>query len=997
MCRKITLQLWLMLAAIPFAFPQSGTLVPSFGDNGIKQIDFGQDGSNDDYGEIIKTDAEGKIWIAGESLNQFSIFRLNPDGSIDSTFGSEGKQLFAAGTYGDRIYGLDLKANGKTLLIARSYYNISVLQFKPDGTSDSAFNGNGKVIIPQESDYNDTWDGLGFVVEQGGKILLAYSTVNDNQNAIRVIRLNVDGSLDKTFAFEGKLLAPIGTFSITVCTMAIDHNNKILVAGKSYNTNMMSVIRFNNQGILDSTFNSNGKLAFNIGDESANLLDKPKSLVIDKNGKIMLAGIADYNLNSYIDESKLVVLRLNDDGGFDNTFNGDGIALIPVGDHIFDITHSLAIDSFGKIVVVGTSTTETSDRDYCVIRLKSDGAMDSSFNETGKIIIPLGNGNDESRSFTFDGDGKILIAGFSYNGKNNNFSVARLNADGSLDNTFSTDGKILIPSDGIDKAKGLIIDPTGKVLIAGSSFNGNANDFSIVRLNADGDFDSSFNGTGKLIIPVGNNEDFGNYLTEDANGKMLISGTSIVNYQTELSIIRLNSNGSLDSTFDTDGKLIIPIRASSNDVGNLTIDAFGKIIIVGGTVILRLNSDGRMDSTFDEDGKKIIDGDYGGYANCVTIDINGKILIAGRSIACSGHECGWENFQVFRLNTNGSYDSTFNGDGKLMLHFPDPQLIYYINNATSIGTDHNGKILIAGSTSRQDNVWDNSHWGPGITRLNADGSLDTTFVANGKRLFPVSEVNSDKWNIYKSTITFPEGKILIGGSFDGDFGVLRLNYDGSLDTTFGNSGITKPTNGQGNAMMSDSNYIWMSGTADGDYKIIKLYARNFQHIDFDLPDTVQYGDPQIKLVGTASSGLPVTYISSDPAVTFVSHDTLTIKESGSVTITAKQDGDGTFYAADPVTRYLVVKSNITSYPTSEIDKEIRAYPNPVSGILSLESQGKIKSVILTGVEGTILYERTDINSHNFTFDISGYKPGFYLLTIGFEYNYPQHVLKILKY
>jgi uncharacterized delta-60 repeat protein len=1011
MLQKLIIYLVILLVTGPFIFAQSGTLVPSFGDNGIKQIDFGQTGSSDDYGEIIKTDAEGKIWIAGESLNQFSIFRLNTDGSIDSTFGSDGKYLFPAGTYGDRVYGLAFSANDKMLLIARSYYNISILKFKPDGTLDSSFNGNGKVILPRESNYDDTWDGLGFVVDQGGKILIAYSTVNDNQNAIRVIRLNADGSLDNTFASDGKLLVSIGTFSSTVCAMAIDHNNKILVAGKSlfviegqvFDTigYRMSVIRFDTEGILDSTFNGDGKLVVNIGDVSANLLDKPKSLVIDNSGKILIAGIADYNSNSAIDESKFAILRLNDDGSFDNTFNGDGIALISVGDHIFDITHSLSLDSFGKIVVAGTSSTISSDRDFSAIRLKTDGTLDSSFNGTGKIIIPLGDGNDEARSFTFDEDGKILIAGFSYNGKNNNFSVARVNADGSLDNTFSSYGKLLIPSDGIDEAKSLIIDPAGKVLAAGTSFNGNDNDFSIVRLNADGSFDRTFNETGKLMIPVGNDEDFGNCLAQDVNGKILIAGTSIINYQREFSIIRLNSNGSLDSTFDADGKLVIPIWASSNDGGNLTIDAFGKIIIVGGTAgnfcIFRLNSDGSMDSTFNGDGIKIIDDSLSGYANCVALDADGKILMAGRSVACSGHECGWENFQIIRLNRDGSYDSTFDGDGKLILRFPDPQLIYYINNATSIKTDHKGKILIAGSTSRQDNVWDNSHWGPGITRLNSDGSLDTTFKANGKHLFPVIVEYANKYNMSDIHANLPDSKILITGSFDGDYSVLRLTYDGILDSTFGNSGIIKPIYGQGNAMKADSNYIWMAGSANGDFKIIKLYARNNQHIDFSIPDTVQYGDPLIKLGGTASSGLPVAYSSSNPAVASVTHDTLAITGTGTVTITARQAGDGSYYSADPVSKNMLVISNISTISKYELDKEIITFPNPVSTILFLESKTKIKSIVLTGVSGNILYKNTHINDIKFEIDMSEYKAGCYILTILLNDDNPPLVRKVLKF
>jgi len=204
------------------------------------------------------------------------------------------------------------------------------------------------------------------------------------------------------------------------------------------------------------------------------------------------------------------------------------------------------------------------------------------------------------------------------------------------------------------------------------------------------------------------------------------------------------------------------------------------------------------------------------------------------------------------------------------------------------------------------------------------------------------------------------------------------------------------TEGNCSAMALDSNFIWLAGSVNGDYKIVKLFARNNQDIEFYLEDTVQFGVQPLKLAGVASSGLFVSYSSSDLSIASIKHDTLHINAQGTVTITARQGGDGSYYAADPVSRNLVVKSNITDIRNLDPDKEIRLYPNPVSATLFLESRSMIKSATVTGVDGRLLYKANIINDHHFKINMSNYKPGCFIITIQLD-NDSAQVHKVLKY
>jgi uncharacterized delta-60 repeat protein len=399
--------------------------------------------------------------------------------------------------------------------------------------------------------------------------------------------------------------------------------------------------------------------------------------------------------------------------------------MVPVGRS--DTAYSSFLQPDGQIVLAGYSTNIEKRSAFGVIRLHSNGSLDTSFGENGKLILPVGVNNDSARSSFFQPDGKIVLVGSSSNGSNVDFSIVRLNSNGTLDTSFGENGKLLIPiRAGDDYAYSTFLQPDGKIVLAGSSSNGSNSDFSIVRLNSNGSLDTSFGENGKLLIPVGiNNESiFSTFLQPD--GRIVLAGSSFNGPDSLFSVIRINSNGSLDTGFGEGGKLLLRVGLNNDYASSAFLQPDGKIVLVGSSSngsnvdfsIVRLNSNGTLDTSFGENGKLLIPVRAGDdYASSTFLQPDGKIVLAGTSSNGSNND-----FSIVRLNSNGNLDTSFGENGKLLL----PVGIGH-DYARSTFMQPDGKIVLVGS-SWIGNFSDYSYNDDfSIVRLNSDGSLDQTF------------------------------------------------------------------------------------------------------------------------------------------------------------------------------------------------------------------------------------------------------------------------------
>lgn len=397
------------------------------------------------------------------------------------------------------------------------------------GSLDTTFNGTGKVTTPIGSG-NDL--GLSTVIQPDGKTVVAGYARNTNDD-FAVVRYNTDGALDTTFNGTGKVTTPVGTSSDQAYSIALQTDGKIVVAGYAVlGSADFAVVRYNSDGTLDTTFNATGKVTTAF----AGFDDIAYSVAIQSDGKIVAAG---YSYDGT--KENFAVARYNSDGTLDTTFNGTGKVTTPIGSGS-DLAQGVAIQG-GKIVAAGY-TSVASSHDFAVVRYNSDGTLDTTFNGTGKVTTPVGAGSDLAHAVAIQTDGRIVAAGTASGG---GFAIVRYNDDGTLDTAFNGTGKFTTGAPG-DSAYSVAIQTDGKILAAGTTFNGANNDFSTVRLNTNGTLDTTFNATGRVVTGFGGGDDLGASVAIQPNGRIVVAGYTNNGSNYDFGVVAYHQTGCITPT-----------------------------------------------------------------------------------------------------------------------------------------------------------------------------------------------------------------------------------------------------------------------------------------------------------------------------------------------------------------------------------------------------------------------------------------------------------------
>ena len=388
-------------------------------------------------------------------------------------------------------------------------------------------------------------------------------------------------------------------------------------------------------------------------------------------------------------------------GDLDTTFSGDGKVTTDINVGREDVLREIALQTDGKIVVVGERNDPIRVYDFAVARYNPNGTLDTTFSGDGKLLTNFG-GIDKAEDVAIQPDGKIVVAGSRclddiWPDQKCDLAIARYQINGALDPTFSGDGKAITGFGGGSNGfwGGLAIQSNGKIVVNGWMWNGTDFDFAVYRYNANGALDTTFSGDGRVRVGFATGpQDMANDLALQPDGKVVVSGHSCdtVNFENcDFAVLRLNANGTLDTTFSGDGRQTINFGGNEGPEG-IAVQPNGKIVVAGSRwtpaalfALVRLNPNGSLDTAFSGDGRVLTGFGPGVGAGCgdVRVQSNGKIVAAGYA---------GDDLALARYNANGTLDTTFSTDGRVRVDFGSD------DTGAKLALQGDGRYVLAGST-----------------------------------------------------------------------------------------------------------------------------------------------------------------------------------------------------------------------------------------------------------------------------------------------------------
>lgn len=381
-------------------------------------------------------------------------------------------------------------------------------------------------------------------------------------------------------------------------------------------------------GTLDPSFGSGGQVQFAVGTE-----DRVNAMVLQPDGKIVLAGRSRPGAVRF----DFALARFNPDGTVDTSFGNGGRVITPLGvqGSPEDEASALALQPNGKIIAVGSARTTGGNLTHSgVVRYNSNGTLDTTFGNAGIAIID----HAVNRAVVVQADGKIVCAGGGGSSQLADFQISRLLPNGTPDPSWGNGGHVTLDFAGSgDGVWALAIQPDGKIIAAGQSrLLGDDDNFAAARFNADGTLDPSFGTGGKVTTDFDGSTDIAYAVTLQSDGKIILAGQPRTGTnEWQFGLVRYNPDGSLDNNFGIQGR-------TRTDFGvfdiafSVKVQPNGKIVtagVIGGTAtgfaVSRHNPDGSIDQGFGQGGKATAYFEVTDEAHAVAIQPDGKIVVGG--------------------------------------------------------------------------------------------------------------------------------------------------------------------------------------------------------------------------------------------------------------------------------------------------------------------------------------------------------------------------------
>jgi uncharacterized delta-60 repeat protein len=707
----------------------AGEVDPTFNPPLIKDVvsDFNANTALQPDGKII---IYGYFFSGATPTGRF-LYRLNPDGTPDTSFSCAVCGAFS-------FYSVAVQPDGKIILAGNtspSSYFAKIVRVNPDGSLDNSFSAT---FNPPPSGFSSGAEVL--LTQPDGKVLIRYTTSGFGFTGHETYRLNSDGSRDQSFATIN--WGPFRMHFITYSKVFLLPDGKILISGTQSASSQSEgfLMRYNSDGTVDSSF---GQPIF-ADPENRSYVN---GFAVQPDGSIVVSGKFT-GINS-VDKTDLA--RLFPAGNVDLNFTADSLF-----NPIETYSGSVAILPNGQILIntVNFSSVFPVSTDNKILRFNSNGSLDNTYNQPIGLTFIY--------SWMLDASSRAVILG-TYSGTKR---FLRLNTDATLDPNFNPP---LVKAGTVSAAA---VQPDGKILLGGDFTRVGAtarNTFA--RVNSNGTLDPSFDpGSGFNVAP--------SFIALQPDGKILTIGTfTSYNGTSRFGFARVNSDGSLDSSFDPDVS-----ESGGEPVLAAALVADGKILIGGSffgvdgvpqRTLARLNSNGGLDPSFSP-----IFG-TGARVRAILVQTDGKIMVGGSFSGVNG----FSRQNLVRLNSDGSLDESFNAGT--------------ISEVYKVARQTDGKYLTTHSVS--------------LSRKNIDGSVDASFQG------------STNGFVY-SVVPQPDGTIVIGGQFSIVSGSARGNFarlasNGVLDSLF----IPEGANNAVNVIAPQSDGKLIVG---GNFSTIGTVARN---------------------------------------------------------------------------------------------------------------------------------------------------------------------------
>ena len=411
---------------------QPGALDQSFGEDG--SVIFTEN-SFTHRGFAAAVQSDGKVLVGGFQelidVQDFAVVRFNSDGSVDNTFGTNGKVVIDGGETAESVWTIMVQNDGRILLGGSIYHqfttydDFALIRLNPDGSLDNSF-GNAGIV---STDIEEGWDNAySMAIQDDGKILLGGDGYRNDKRNATIVRYNIDGSVDESFGFLGVGWLSVGTVNDKTKDIALQNDGKIIVVGAMNDglDDQAFVARFTADGAVDTFFGNNGMFTLDIGARE----DRLWSVCVEDDGSIIAGG---YTRDENAMDNDYLFIKLNSDGTQDLNFGSNGIRMFHYGpnDQVIDMT----IQDDGKILSAGSAFS------FEILRLLENGDLDPSFGDNGKVNTTVGT-YCHANAICLYPDDRIIVAGQAKNNDIDNFAAARYHLAGEggvseIENEFS--------------------------------------------------------------------------------------------------------------------------------------------------------------------------------------------------------------------------------------------------------------------------------------------------------------------------------------------------------------------------------------------------------------------------------------------------------------------------------------------------------------------------------------------------------------------------------